>query len=96
MNKEVLFTEEPIFETERIILRRLDMDDLEEYYRFASDPLVSEWTLWNRHESTEDTRVFLENVQKSCIEKIAYRWAVIYKTERRLIKNWIYSFGRDT
>lgn len=85
MNKEVLFTEEPVFETERMILRRLDMDDLEEYFCFASDPLVSERTLWDRHESTEDTRVFLEKVQRSFVEKIAYRWAVIYKPERRLI-----------
>ncbi|GIP43047.1 alanine acetyltransferase [Paenibacillus sp. J45TS6] len=85
MNKEVLFTEEPVFETERMILRRLDMDDLEEYFSFSSDPLVSERTLWDRHESTEDTRVFLEKVQRSFVEKIAYRWAVIYKPERRLI-----------
>lgn len=61
------------------------MDDLEEYYHFASDPFVSERTLWNRHESTEDTRLFLEKVQRSFVEKIAYRWAVIYKPEQRLI-----------
>lgn len=85
MNKEVLYIEEPVFETERILLRKLDMDDLEEYFNFASDPLVSERTLWDRHKSTEDTRVFLEKVKQSVEEKSAYRWAIIYKPDQKLI-----------
>ena len=42
MNIEKLFAESPEFETERLLLRRLTLDDTEDYYAFASDPRVSE------------------------------------------------------
>ena len=85
MKVDTLFSEMPIFETDRLLLRQLSLDDVEEYYDFASDPIVSTHTLWDRHETVEDTI----NEMKKVIDKFelrqAYRWAIVFKPHNKLI-----------
>jgi [ribosomal protein S5]-alanine N-acetyltransferase len=48
-------------ETSRLILRKPRHDDAEViFYRYASDPEVTRWLGWPKHESLDDTLAFLE------------------------------------
>lgn len=48
-----LFDCSPIFETHRLYLRRMNLEDASDYYEFASDPLVTTFTWWDNHKSIE-------------------------------------------
>ncbi len=48
------------FETVRLVLRRPAAGDIEAIFpRYAGDPEVTRFLAWRRHESLEDTGVFL-------------------------------------
>lgn len=85
MNVERLFSEEPEFETDRLLLRKLSLHDASDYFDFSSDPVVSKQTLWDRHETISDTIKYLENVISKYEARQAYRWAIIYKPLNKLI-----------
>ncbi|GAB6992144.1 GNAT family N-acetyltransferase [Paenibacillus pini] len=50
-----LFEQSPILETQRLVLRKLNVDDAGDYYEFASNPAVTRFTIWNTHTSIEDS-----------------------------------------
>jgi len=85
MNVEKLFAESPEFETQRLRLRRLTMDDLDEYYAFASDPRVSQQSLWNCHETVEDSMQYIQRVLDNFERKTVYIWAFVLKETGTLI-----------
>jgi RimJ/RimL family protein N-acetyltransferase len=48
------------FKTERLVLRKPATSDAEEIYRrYASDPEVTRYLGWPRHQSIDDTRTFI-------------------------------------
>lgn len=57
-----IYKEIPSFETERIILRKITMDDLEDMFEYGSDEEVSKYVTWDRHKTTNDTKEFIEYV----------------------------------
>jgi ribosomal-protein-alanine N-acetyltransferase len=85
MDVDKLFSQSPVFISERLILRKLTMDDAEEYFQFASDPLVSVDTLWDRHETLGDTIPYLEKVIHKYDLKQAFRWGIIHRLDNKLI-----------
>ena len=48
--------------TERLWLRPLGLDDLDDFYAYASVPGVGEMAGWKHHESPEETRTILESM----------------------------------
>ncbi|WP_427180779.1 GNAT family N-acetyltransferase [Paenibacillus sp. TC-CSREp1] len=85
MDIDKLFAESPEFETQRLYLRRLTMDDLDQYYAFASDPKVSEQSLWHCHQTKEDSIGYLERVLRNYEQKTVYIWAFVLKETGKLI-----------
>ncbi|MGG4482794.1 GNAT family N-acetyltransferase [Paenibacillus sp. 7516] len=85
MNIEKLFAESPEFETERLLLRRLTLDDTEDYYAFASDPRVSEQSLWNCHETVDDSVQYIQRALDNYEKKSVYLWGFVRKDTGRLI-----------
>ena len=49
-------------ETERLILRRWNVNDAEDLYRFASDPAVGPIAGWPAHQSIDESRDVIKNV----------------------------------
>ncbi len=45
--------------TARLVLRRPTLDDLDAVFAYASDPAVTKYMGWPRHESPQTTRAFL-------------------------------------
>lgn len=59
-----IFDNNPVFETDRLILRKLELTDAADYFLLASDPKVTAHTTWSRHETLEDSIGFLERVNE--------------------------------
>ena len=59
MPKDVCFSDLPAIETERLLLRRLEMADAEDIFEWVSDPQVTTYLFWRVHQSIEDSRDFV-------------------------------------
>jgi [ribosomal protein S5]-alanine N-acetyltransferase len=49
----------PELETERLLLRRMRLDDAEAMFAYASDPEVTRYVLFETHQTVEDSKAFL-------------------------------------
>ena len=69
------YAELEILETERLILRKLSMEDLYDYYeRIGSDGEVSKYMLWEPHQDIGETLATFEKALASYEEGNYYRW----------------------
>lgn len=75
----------PVLETERLILRKLDLADAEDMYEYASEPIVSRFVPWEAHKSVEDTKELLAFMIDSYGQKKKLTWAIELKNENKMI-----------
>ncbi|SEK24739.1 GNAT family N-acetyltransferase [Paenibacillus sp. OK003] len=80
-----LFDCSPVFETHRLTLRRLKIEDASDYFTFASNPLVTTFTWWDYHKSIEDSLKYINYVIEKYESKGAYHWGIVYKDTNKLI-----------
>ncbi len=68
-------------ETKRLILRKIELEDAELIYKnWTSDPLVSQFLSWDRHETIETTREYVEYKVKRYEEgQFCFDWIVVLK-----------------
>lgn len=59
MNILEKFADVPKIETERLILRKITLDDAEDMYLYASNEEVTRYVTWDTHSSLSDTIVFI-------------------------------------
>ena len=88
MNHEELtriFRDPPVIETPRLTLRRMLKRDSGDMYEYARDPEVSEYLLWQPHESENYTRRYLSYLQSRYRAGDFYDWAVVWREEDRMI-----------
>lgn len=52
----------PVLETERLVLRPLTLDDVDDVFRYCSDPAVGPDAGWAPHRTREDARLFVEEI----------------------------------
>lgn len=72
----------PRLETERLILRPLEMADAAAIFDYAKNPNVSRFTLWEPHESVKDSEAFLHDyVFAHYREKAPEPWAITLKSD---------------
>jgi len=82
---EALFTDSLTFETERLFLRRLRVADAEDYFQFASNPIVTARTTWDRHHCIEDSVSYLEKVENRYKQREEFHWGIVHKANNKLI-----------
>jgi ribosomal-protein-alanine N-acetyltransferase len=75
----------PDLETERLLLRAPSYSDVADIFEYASDPEVALHTLWEPHQTHEDTRNFLDFIFDQRRSARAIIWAMVHKTEGRVI-----------
>lgn len=76
----------PQLETKRVILRKFDLNDLDDMFALYSDRTVNEFLPWFPHESIEKTRNFLNNILLKEYEKpIGYWYAIQLKENNRVV-----------
>lgn len=65
-------------ETERLILRRFVVEDAYAIYKnWASDPEVTKYLMWPRHESSNTSREILREWISNYENEYFYQWAIV-------------------
>jgi ribosomal-protein-alanine N-acetyltransferase len=85
MPSTALFAGLPTLETERLLLRRLTLDDAADVFAYARDPLVAQYTSWEPHRSLQDSLDFLRGAVAAYERQEAYPWGMVHKADGVLI-----------
>lgn len=73
-------------ESERLILRKLKMEDAEKAFQnWTSDPDVSRYVRWSTHKTIDDTIEYLKKVQDNYKNTKNYEWGIVLKDTDELI-----------
>ena len=72
-------------ETDRVILRALTWDDLDDIYAYASDPEVAASTTWEAHKTRDDSREFLGRVMSWYDDGFGGPWGLQLRATGRVI-----------
>jgi [ribosomal protein S5]-alanine N-acetyltransferase len=75
----------PRLETERLVLRKMTLDDAGAVFAYASDPEVTRYVLWETHRSVEDSRAFLDLTARKYQGGGEPDWGMVYKGDGRLV-----------
>jgi ribosomal-protein-alanine N-acetyltransferase len=75
----------PTIETERLLLRKITLSDASDMFEYASNPEVSEYTMWSTHTSIEDTKYFLQSLTKMYKRRELVDWGIVHKAEKKFI-----------
>lgn len=59
LSAQEVFSDLPVLETPRLILRKATMRDARDLYAYCRDPAVAEHVLWNAHRSLLDSRSYV-------------------------------------
>jgi len=62
MKLEDIFSDLPVLETEKTILRKIHNQDENDIFDYCSDEEVSRYTTWYKHNIVADTRLFIDKV----------------------------------
>ena len=74
--------------TERLILRRFEIQDAENMYKnWATDIKVTKFLTWKPHESVEFTKSLLEDWIENYNNDSTYNWVIEYKEINEVIGN---------
>lgn len=85
MNVEKIYGDLPILETERLILRKVTIEDIQDMYLYGSDEEVSKYVTWNTHETISDTKGFVEFVLNKYKNKQVSLWGIECKENGKFI-----------
>ena len=82
---EDVFADLPILETKRLLLRKMMLEDQEDVFEYASDPLVTAHTIWDFHRSIDDSIRFIEFMLEKYAKKEPSNWAIVNKDNNKMI-----------
>ncbi|MGB8687124.1 MAG: GNAT family protein [Microcoleus sp.] len=75
----------PSIETDRLLMRKITLNDANDMFEYAADPQVSEYTMWSTHSSIEETKYFLKSLLKMYKRRELVDWGIVHKAEKKLI-----------
>jgi ribosomal-protein-alanine N-acetyltransferase len=76
-----VFSNLPELETERLLLRKMRLDDAEALFAYASDPEVTRYVPWDTHRSMEDSESFLGFATEGYERGDFGGWGVVLKDD---------------
>ncbi len=88
MKKEKIykcFSKMPVLETQRLVLRKIELRDYEDMYEYSKDPSVTEYLLWSPHKDCFYTREYIQYINERYKIGEFYDWAVEYRENRKMI-----------
>lgn len=80
-----IFQNMPELETNRLILRRLVMSDIQNLFVVASEPEVTRYITWETHRTLDDSRRFIQMVHDWYDRQEVLYWGVLRKSDLKLI-----------
>lgn len=97
MDYKIILAENQVFETERLILRKIELSDAKDIFEYSSDEKTVKYIGFDVHKSIEDTE---EAIVNYFIPNRLITWGIIDKENKKLIgtidlriKNKQASFG---
>ncbi|WP_053367036.1 GNAT family N-acetyltransferase [Bacillus sp. FJAT-27245] len=85
MEIEMIYGDLPKLETERLILRKITMNDAEDMFAYGSNEEVARYVTWDKHNTIEDTRAFIDFVLGKYENKQLAPWAIESKETGKMI-----------
>ena len=79
------FSDLPILETSSLVLRPVRMEDAKDIFRYASDPEVARYVMWEPHRSISDTRAYIRYIRSLYRRGLPSSWAVVHKLSGSVI-----------
>ncbi len=83
-NKDMNFKGTKELFTDRLILRKFNINDLKDFNEYASQPEVARFLTWYPHKDLEESKEILEN-KFLVYNNDTFRWAIEVKEENKLI-----------
>lgn len=80
-----IYEDLPVLETERLILRKITMDDAEAMFSYASIDEVSQYVTWETHRTLDDSKSFISHVLKQYNEGMVAPWGIELKENGKFI-----------
>ena len=75
----------PQLPTERLLLRRMRLDDAADMFAYASDPQVTSTVTWDTHLSIDDSLAFLRQVIAGYERGDQASWGIEHRADRKFI-----------
>lgn len=88
MKKKIIykiFSNIPVLETDRLILRKIKLDDIDDMYEYASDAGVTKYLTWYPHDSKAYTFEYVSYLQGRYKVGDFFDWAVTLKSNGKMI-----------
>lgn len=76
-----VFSNLPELETERLLLRKMRLDDAQAMFAYASDPGVTRYVLWDTHTSVKDSESFLSFATEGYERGDFGGWGIVLKDD---------------
>lgn len=81
----ISFTPFPCIETKNLVLRRMNQDDANDLFDMRRDPLMNEHTDVKPDETIEDTRVYIDKMNKGVDNNEWIIWAIEHRQTGKVI-----------
>ncbi len=85
MEVEDIFSDFPILETDRLLLRKVSLGDVRDIYAYGSNKEVSKYVTWETHQSLDETLAFVEYIISRYESNYLAPWAIEWKDQQRMI-----------
>ncbi len=80
-----IFSNIPTLETERLTLRRIRIDDVEDMYEYSKDDFVTKYLIWSPHIDQKYTLEYINYIQQRYRTGDFYDWGVINRSDKKMI-----------
>ncbi len=68
-----------------MLLRPITVDDAEEVFAYASDPIVSQYMIFSTHQTIEDSLAWLRNVPGEFARKERMNFGIVRKSDKKFL-----------
>jgi ribosomal-protein-alanine N-acetyltransferase len=75
----------PDITTDRLVLRKLTYNDVDDVYAYGIMPEVSRYCIWETHRSKENAITFIRSVQEKYAKNEPADWAIYHKEDKKVI-----------
>lgn len=86
----------PILNTDRLLLREISLNDVNAIYEMYSDPKVAEYDSFAPVRTIGEARNIIHNYRKDFREKKQIRWGIVRKSDNNMIGTCVFMNLDDT
>ena len=80
-----IFSKIPTVKTERLILRKITVDDVDDMYEYSSDENVTKYLTWSPHADKAYTLEYINYLQSRYRSGDFFDWGVVVKSNNKMI-----------